>query len=106
MRKLSSVICHLSTVPKNDTKTPACFWACLFGTLICSRPTFFVTLQRQLKMSLRLLAAAQHSSSELGSALALHINCHCHSKDRLASGKRMLYFGKEALFLRESKKNP
>ena len=41
-----TAICHNCT--KNDTKThsktPACFWACLFGTLICSRPTFFVTL--------------------------------------------------------------
>jgi hypothetical protein len=49
---------------------------------------------------LRLLAAAQHSSSELGSALALHINCIViqrtgllREKDCFISVKKPFYFG-------------
>ncbi len=45
----------------------------------CIYKIYFVPLQRQLMIALRLLATAQHSSSELGSAFALHINCHRNS---------------------------
>ena len=34
------------------------------------------------------------------------ISLQRHSNDRLASGKRRVYFGKEAALLRESEKNP
>ena len=68
------------------------YWCCIFALWLI--------------ITARLLAAAQHSSSELGSALALHINFIVIRRTMLTSGKRVLYFGKEAPFLRESKKRP
>ena len=57
-------------------------------------------------MSLRLLAAAQHSSSELGSALALHINCIVIQRTGLLREKGCFTSGKKPLFFWKAKKRP
>ena len=44
---------------------------------------------RNMKLRVRVKAAAQHSSSELGSAFALHFTCSCVRTNKAVSGGPM-----------------